>query len=56
MYIEALINPIAYLSEQEKHSQQLAVLEDAEFVSLSVCVLCEMKIVERMIQRNSKLT
>ncbi|XP_052701868.1 1-phosphatidylinositol 4,5-bisphosphate phosphodiesterase beta-1-like isoform X12 [Crassostrea angulata] len=31
VYIEALINPIAYLSEQEKHSQQLAVLEDAEF-------------------------
>lgn len=56
MYIEALINPIAYLSEQEKHSQQLAVLEDAEFVSLSVCVLCEMNIVERMGQRNSKLT
>lgn len=31
VYIEALINPIAYLSEQEKHSQQLAVLEDADF-------------------------
>ncbi|XP_061173851.1 1-phosphatidylinositol 4,5-bisphosphate phosphodiesterase beta-1-like isoform X2 [Saccostrea echinata] len=33
VYIDALINPIAYLSEQEKHSQQLAVLEDSEFVS-----------------------
>nr|XP_022334254.1 1-phosphatidylinositol 4,5-bisphosphate phosphodiesterase beta-1-like isoform X18 [Crassostrea virginica] len=31
VYIDALINPIAYLSEQEKHSQQLAVLEDSEF-------------------------
>ncbi|XP_056020621.1 1-phosphatidylinositol 4,5-bisphosphate phosphodiesterase beta-1-like isoform X14 [Ostrea edulis] len=35
VYIDALINPIAYLSEQEKHSQQLAVLEDSEFSILS---------------------
>lgn len=40
VYIDALINPIAYLSEQEKHSQQLAVLEDSEFVSVSLSTIC----------------
>jgi len=35
-FAAALTNPIAYLSSLEKHSQQLAILEDIDVRQLSV--------------------